>query len=57
VKEYEFTALVEYGLTIEAENETEAKQIVYNFSTDGWKINGEPIGVSDIELIAEREIK
>jgi len=56
MKEYEFTGLVAYALVIEAESESEARKIVNDFSPDGWKLNGEPIEVSDIDLITEREL-
>lgn len=51
MKEYEFTALLEFGLLIEAENEAEARRIIDKYSAEGWKRNGDLIGLSDVELL------
>ncbi len=57
MKQYDFTALLEYSLIIEAESESEARKIVDKYSADGWKRNGELIGLSDVDLISEGEVK
>lgn len=51
MKKYEFTALLEYSLIIEAESEADAKSIVDSWGVDGWKMYGEALGLSDVNLI------
>ena len=51
MKEFEFRAAVWTCLFIEAENEKEAREQLEVYSPDGWVLNGEPVEVSDVELI------
>jgi len=57
MKEYEFTALIEVGLIVEAENENEAKKKIDKYSAEGWVRNGEIIGFSDVDFINVSEVK
>jgi len=57
MKQYEYTALIEVSLIIQAENQTDADRQVKKYSAEGWIRNGEVIGFSDVDLINEGEVR
>lgn len=59
MKLYEFSVMVTYGVVVAADSAEVAEAYVRSMSPDYYRVEGhaDALGVSDIDLLGERELK